>query len=381
MDCSAPAQMLWYLDPLDESDVDYDGEQEVKAFYAMGELPLNPKFRLIGGARYETTHMRIEPFNVNNVIQLINLTEAGNRSFVDTTNEGGVAEIDDSALLPSLGTVYEIIPQMNLRASWGRTVARPTFREMSPVATEEFLAGDEFVGNPDLTLSSIVNYDLRWEWFSKPGQVLAASLFYKELTDPIELISFFVSGRNFIQPLNYEQGEVKGAEVEVRYPLGDITPKLKGLVVGANYTVLDSEVEVPAIEQQALATFGLDEPTRRLQGQPEDLFNANISYDYDHLGISTGLFYNVVGETLVTGAAAGENGGVPNVFETQFKSLDFTYAQRLVQGKMDLSISIKAKNLLQPDRLSVYRSPDGQEVIERLRPTAILYGLNFSLKW
>ena len=46
--------------------------------------------------------------------------------------------------------------------------------------------------------------------------------------------------------------------------LGDLTDKLKGLVVGANYTVLDSEVEVPGSEQQALAPFGLDEPTRRL---------------------------------------------------------------------------------------------------------------------
>ena len=165
------------------------------------------------------------------------------------------------------------------------------------------------------------------------------------------------------------------------FALDGLSDALKGLTLGVNYTVLDSEVDVPEVEQQSLAPFGLAVPTRRLQGQPEDLFNANISYDYEPLGISTGLFYNVVGETLVTGAAAGESGGVPNVFETEFKSLDFTYGQRLVKGKMNLSVQVKAKNLLQPDRLRVFRSPDGQEVIEGLRPTPILYSLSFGLRW
>jgi hypothetical protein len=249
------------------------------------------------------------------------------------------------------------------------------------VATEEFLAGDEFVGNIDLELSSITNYDLRWEWFRKPGEVLAASLFYKELQDPIELVSFFTSGHNFVQPVNYQRGEVRGAEVEARFPLGSLAEALEGLAIGANYTVIDSQVEVPEVEQEGLTKYGLDEPTRRLQGQPEDLFNASVSYDNEDLGISTGLFYNVVGETLLTGAAAGESGGVPSSFETSYRTLDFTYAQKLIRGKTDLSITLKAKNILQPERLSVYSTPDDQEVVKTLRDTALLYGLSFSLKW
>jgi TonB-dependent receptor len=388
LDCSAPNQMLWYIDPQTDTDVDYTGDQEVGALYAMGDLPLSPRVRIIGGARYESTEMLIEPFNATMTpvfpdgrIELIELTPQGNRLIVEASNAEGVAEIDEASILPSLSVVYEIQPHMNLRASWGRTLARPTFRELSPVATEEFLAGDEFVGNIDLKPSSIVNYDLRWEWFRTPGEVLAASVFYKELTDPIELISFFVAGRNFVQPINYERGEVRGAEIEARFPLGSLAKSLEGLAVGANYTILDSEVDVPEVEQASLVPFGLDEETRRLQGQPESLANANISYDLDRLGISTGLFYNVVGETLATGAAAGQNGGVPSTYLTTFRTLDFTYAQRLVKGKMDLSVSVKAKNLLHPDRITVFRSPDGQEVIETLRPTAILYGLSFNLKW
>src|SRR6185295_15188441 len=112
---------------------------------------------------------------------------------------------------------------------------------------------------------SITNYDLRWEWFRKEGEVLAVSVFDKKLTDPIELISFVVGGRNLVQPINYETGSVRGAEFEARFPLGEASEHLAGWSVGANYTILDSEVDVPPIEQQSLQTFGLAEATRRLQ--------------------------------------------------------------------------------------------------------------------
>ncbi|HKQ96569.1 MAG TPA: TonB-dependent receptor [Candidatus Polarisedimenticolia bacterium] len=379
--CAAHNQLLWYLDSQSGTDVDYTGDQSVEAGYAMGELPINSKFKVVAGARYEKTTMNVFPDNAANRIEVIKEDANGNHGIFLVTNEEAEAHIEDASVLPSAGVIYEIIPRMNLRGSWSRTLARPTFREIAPVATEEFLAGDEFVGNTELTLSSITNYDLRWEWFRGEGEVLAASVFYKTLTDPIEYISFVAAGRSFVQPVNYEEGRLRGAEVEARQPLGRFGKPLEGWAVGVNYTVLDSEVDVPLKEQQSLAGFGLNEETRRLQGQPESLFNANVTYDLERLGISTGLFYNVVGETLATGAAVGENGGVPNSFEKTYRTLDFTYAQRLVNGKTDLSFSLKAKNLLQPERESVYRGTDGQEVIKRQRETAILYGLSFNLKW
>jgi TonB-dependent receptor len=379
--CSAHNQFLWIPEPQIADDVNYTGDQTIEAVYGMGDLPLSPKVKFIGGARYESTQMSIEPESDDNQIEVINVRPSGDREINTVSNEQARADIDETQILPSAGVVYEIVPQMNLRGSWSRTIARPTFRELAPVATIEFLQGDEFVGNTNLTLSSITNYDLRWEWFRKGGEVLAASVFYKELTDPIELISFVVSGRSFVQPVNYERGEVKGAEFEARFNLGNVVQPLEGLIVGANYTIIDSEVDVPVSEQQSLAIFGLDEPTRRLQGQPENLLNASVSYDHERLGISTGVFYNVVGETLVTGAAVGENGGVPNSFETSYRTVDFTYSQQLNKGKTRLSVSLKAKNLFPQERESVYRSPDGDEVIKRFRDTATLYGLSFSLNW
>jgi TonB-dependent receptor len=376
---AARNQLVWYLDPLNEQDVDYTGGQSVRAAYGMIDLPLAPVVNLVAGARHETTEMSIVPEGL--ALEVIEQDANGNRAIVPATQEEASADIDEADLLPSVGVIYSIKPEMKLRASWSQTIARPTFRELAPVATEEFLAGDEFVGNTALSLSHIVNYDLRWEWFRKPGEVLAASVFYKDISDPIELISFVVADRRFVQPLNYEHGELKGYEVEARCPLGSFAKPLEGLVVGANYTHLESSVDVPLVEQQSLATFGLDEESRQLQGQPDHLFNANISYDNERLGISTGLYYNIVGETLLTGAAAGQNGGVPNTFALEYDSFDFTYAQKIVRGKLDVSVTLKAKNFTEPERESVYRAPDGQEVIKTLRDTAALYGLSFSLKW
>src|SRR6185295_6373657 len=93
---------------------------------------------------------------------------------------------------------------------------------LAPVATEEFIFGDEYVGNPALRLSRITNYDLRWEWFPTGGSVLSAGVFKKNITDPIELISFAVASSVLIQPVNYERGQVKGLELEARAPFSGL---------------------------------------------------------------------------------------------------------------------------------------------------------------
>jgi len=71
---------------------------------------------------------------------------------------------------------------------------------------------------------------------------------------------------------------------------------------------------VPQSEQESLASFGLDETTRRLQGQPDYLLNFDLMYEQERTGWTGGLFYNRVGETLVSGAARGTDDGNPDVF-------------------------------------------------------------------
>jgi hypothetical protein len=246
------------------------------------------------------------------------------------------------------------------------------------VLTIEYIDGDEFTGNPDLTLSDIENWDLRWEWFRRAGELFAASLFYKELTDPIEYISFTASQRPLIQPTNFEQGELRGFELELRLPFDPYVPALRGLAFGANYANLETEVDVPLSLQQGLTSSGLSEQSRQLQGQPDSLFNANVTYDNARYGISGGVFLNRVGDTLVTGAATGDSGDVPNVFDKALTNLDMTLTKTLFQT---FAVTFKLKNLTTPDRETVYRLPDGGEIVKSSQETPLLVSLGAGWSW
>ncbi|HKQ60146.1 MAG TPA: TonB-dependent receptor [Candidatus Polarisedimenticolaceae bacterium] len=374
--CAARNQLLWYIDDT-EDDVDYTGEQKLDASYVMAELPLNPRLRWIGGARYERTRLQVVPTNrAEGKVEVIELLPSGDRALVEVDEAEAVTDIDTGRLLPALGTIWELRPQMKLRAAWSRTLARPQFRELAPVATEEFIFGDEYVGNPHLELSTITNWDLRWEWFRKPAELWAASAFYKVIRDPIELISFGAAGRSLIQPVNYARGSVVGAELEGRVDLGPYASWARGLSAGMNFTWIDSEVDVPAGEQDSVDDFGLDEPTRRLQGQPSYLLNVNVTYETERS--SAGLFYNRVGETLLTGAARGLENGTPNVFEQAYSTLDLTYSRTL---RGNVTVAVKARNLLRPDRRSVYRTPGGDDAVKTERSGSVLVGISLGLTW
>ena len=373
----APNQLLWTLQPLG-TDVDYTGDQTIEAAYAMAELPVTKSLKLVGGARWESTSIGVVPVNraFGRVEIIIQDPVSGAYGIAQVPQELAVADIDESDVLPSVGAIWEIREQMRLRASWAKTVARPTFRELAPVATEEFIFGDEFVGNPKLILSSIENFDLRWEWFRRPGDVLAVSLFAKSLRDPIEYINFSAANRTFVQPINYEKGRLKGIEVEARTQLDVLHEALGKFTAGGNVTWLDSSVDVPADQQAFLAAFNLDEPTRALQGQPEAVFNANLTYDDDERGISAGIFYNVVGRTLISGAATGLDGATPNVYQEPFQTLDATFEKTF---KHKVRLLLKAKNLLAPEALAIYRTPYADEETKTRRETARLFGV--TLGW
>ncbi|HEV8375660.1 MAG TPA: TonB-dependent receptor [Candidatus Polarisedimenticolia bacterium] len=374
----APDQLLWIITPL-ASDVNYTGDQSVDGLYGMVEFPFQSNLRAVAGVRMEKTKMSVVPVNdVTGRVEVINVLPSGDREISRPPQEDAHADIQDTSLLPSVGLIWSIRQGMALRATASGTLARPTFRELAPIATEEFIFGDEYVGNPDLILSKIVNYDLRWEWFPGPGIILAASGFYKQIRHPIELISFAVANRSFIQPVNYPRGRVTGVELEARSHLGWIHEWLQGIAVGVNYAAMQSEAEVPASEQAALETTQLDEPTIRLIGQPDRIWNANLTFDSEKAGTSAGIFYNFSGESLLTGAARGVEDAVPNVFQESFKTLDVTVSQRLGKG---FWVSFKGKNLLTQPLRSVYRTPSGQEAVKTERESASLLGLSLSWKW
>ena len=274
----------------------YTGSEEVYAFYGMGIIDVTKSLKFIGGARVERTVMNVQSGD--------STLKAGN---IDTVN-----------ILPSVNLVYKLNEKMNLRAAYTQTLARPNMREMAPFVSFDFIGGFQYVGNPNLKMTNIRNYDLRWEWFTKPGEVIAVSAYYKDFKNPI-IKEFNMKAVNpEISFQNREDAEVYGFEVDFRKGLDSLDNFMKNFRFGINASYIYSRVQLNPQEYEQNKQYNSElKAYRPFQGQSPYLLNTNISYSLDSLGLDINLSYNLFGPRL------SEIGmiGLPDVYEKQAKGM------------------------------------------------------------
>jgi outer membrane receptor protein involved in Fe transport len=367
-------------------DVDYIGDLKIKAAYAMARVPVSSRFTLIGGLRWEDTKMftDVSASDGNDpAAKVLNVREDPERPMFQaaqdiegtTLEELANASIVQSDYLPSLGLTVEPFESVKLRAVWSETIGRPTFKEITPVAQQDYVGGPQFAGNPDLKISSLKNYDLRLEWLPGPGRVYSISGFYKDITDPIEYSMRPAAGSMpFIIPFNYLEGEVLGTEFEIRENL-DICSECLQIIgmdrrlnwlqyfsVGFNFTWLDATVQIPERDVKKIAEWirfagkdpdAYDVKERQMKNQPEYIVNVYLMFDNKETGTSLGLFWNRKGETLVAGEDGNGNNYIANLVEKPHNSLNFSLSQRLWEK---WKLSFKVENILNPDIEEVWQS-------------------------
>ena len=315
---------------------DYDGQIDVTGWYGMLDVPVWEKVRLIGGARLEHTDLSVLTLNKNN----------GARS---------QAGIDQSDVLPALSLVWTLVTNMNVRASVSQTIARPTYREISPSVTFDFVGGDQLVGNPNLQISQVRNYDLRWEWFPRPGEVLSASLFYKQIDAPIEKTLLGTDSR--ITYVNSEAATLMGAEIEARKKLDFISDHLEDFSLGFNFAYIQSEVPRTRLELANRARYLFPASAKRpLFDQSPYIANMDTTWSNERLGTSATLVFGYSAERL-----AFVNLDTPDIYEQPTPQLDLILSQRLgARWKAKFS----AKNLLDPEIKRTYDfDAGGSEVV------------------
>ncbi len=316
----------------------YTGDQDVSAAYGMVEYQLTDRLRGITGVRFESTKILTQP------VQIPGLNPR-------------VGEIDQTDALPALSLVFAQSEKMNWRFAYGRTIARPTYKELSDIRYEDVFTGDVFVGNPDLELTTIDNLDLRWEWFPRKGETIAVSAFYKKLDQPIEVL--FQPSVGSIQPQNVEEGTLYGLEFEIRRGLDVLSDVLADFSVGGNLSLIYSEVTIPPAEMAVLlANDPNAEDTRDLLGQSPYVFNFDVSYDRPDWGTTATVSYNVVGPRL----DLVNFGPLPDVYEQPAPLLNLVISQRL-SSRWKLKFS--AKNLLDPDKEKLIGTEIGDLVYSR----------------
>jgi hypothetical protein len=335
------------LNPSDE-DVDYIGEQDITASYYMVDLPLCSFLNLIGGARYESTDLAI----INHAGENAQYLPPGGTGWTAFGPEADVS-YSQNDILPAYGIEVVPIEKVKVRASYSETVARQTFKELSPVMQMEYLGADIFVGNPELQMSALENYDIRFDYEPYPGGLFSASWFHKDVKSPIEYVQRFQASLFYTTPVNYPEGTLEGYELEVRQDVGKLWSPLEGFSVGANATFIDSEVTLPTDETAAFHSVDIPIQSRDMMNAPQHLYNFNLTYEHEEYGTQIGLFYTVRGDTLVEGGVALSNSYVPDVYEEEYGMLNLGLTQPLSEH---CKIAFQVKNLTNPEIRRVYRS-------------------------
>jgi TonB-dependent receptor len=314
-------------------------------------VPGLPSLTFIGGARVERTDMSIETLG-------------------DNPRRGSFATTD---ILPSANLKWSLQDNMNMRLAYGRTVARPTFREFAPFESFQFVGDYIERGNPDLNRTIVDNFDLRWEWFVQPGELVSASVFYKDFNDPIErTIDPEAAANQEITYVNRNSARVYGAEVEVQKQLDDVASWLRHVQVGGNLTLTESRVSRPDAVLQAIRAFDVDAgDTRPLQGQSPYIVNLNAGYANPNTGTSINVFFNRFGDRLDTVTRNGVD-----LYEQGRSMLDINASQELLNG---VEVKASVKNVLNNNEV-VSQTFSGTEYVNDLRPLGrtVSVGVSYS---
>lgn len=350
---SATGSPYFYMVDGDDLKNSYDASQYVLGAYAMADYWLSPTLRAIVGARFERTEMELisrDPFQQR-------------------------GEITENDILPSLNLTWSYSENKNLRAAYTRTLARPTFHELAPFALFDFRDQFILVGNPNINRTMVDNLDLRWEFFMKPGEILAVNPFYKVFTDPIEKV-VNPEAQNFeVEFKNNDEAVVYGIELEFRKNLGNLTqsPKLDNFSFGFNVTYLRSEVKIDSVELVAIRATRPDaEDTRPMFGQSDWIVNSYLNYSNNDLGLDFNLSYNVSGPkiTLIT------KGGTPDVYLQPIHMVDANVSKSLAER---WTLGLSAHNLLNAVNDRTYSFAGRDYSFQRFRP-GITFGISVKYK-
>ncbi len=351
-------------------DVDYKGQQDISAAYYMLDVPVNSYFNIIGGARFEKTELSI----TNDAESDVTWIPPGATGPVALNPGDADVDFKQRDMLPSLGFEFTPFDPFTIRGSYSRTIARQTFKELTPIQQQEFLGGDVFIGNPGLQMSDLHNYDLRMDYTPYEGGLWSASYFYKYIENPIEYVQRN-AGFTYTTPMNYPEGTISGVELEVRQKLEHLWTSLEGITVGANATLISSEVVLPDEEASQFSQPNINAPMseRDMTNAPEHIYNLFMTYDLKETGTQLGLFYTIQGDTLVAGAGQSNGKYIPSIYAREYGTLNFSLTQKL--GDV-WKLKFQAKNLLDPAIRTVYRSDYiGGDVTRSLYHRGIEFGI------
>lgn len=322
------------MNEITEGSDTYHAENKLLATYVSVGIPIMEKIKLLGGMRAE--------YNIQSLNSVVNL---------QPTNP----EMKILSWLPSANLSYNFTPKSLIRATYGRSVNRPEFREWAPFKFYDFNFNVNVYGSlfptplsngQALKVATIDNFDLRFELYPTAQELFHVGVFYKDFTNPIE--QYILPGANRTYTFANASGAyAAGVEFDLRKSLAFIGPDFfKSLSLIANASVIKSEINI----QNGINLV----EKRPLQGQSNYVINSGIYYQNDYNGATASLTYNVAGPRifLVGSKDYGSWGELPR------NTIDFALSYPLSPR---FGLTFAAQDLLnQPVQLVQDNNGDGK---------------------
>jgi TonB-dependent receptor len=297
----------------------------------MGDFSFFKRLRLIAGARAEKTEMYVN-----------SLDGGGGASYTQYDT------IQQTDWLPSATLVYSILPELNLRASYNKTLIRIDFRELSN--NQYYNVDDRVTVQQWIKLQPgyTENYDARVEWYPRAGEVVSVGYFHKKFIHPVEMmlrVSADKQNRSHI-PVNLEEAVAQGVEFNWRKSfdfLGFLAPAFRDIYFTGNYTWLKNHVvfNIVNLPEWAERSSSYVKRDRPLMGLSPYLVNLGLAYEGQVFGAAVN--YNRIGRKLLV---AGET-----EYEDQYDNprdvLDLQLSARLLKRRLELKLN--ASDILNQD--------------------------------
>ncbi len=338
----------------------YNSKSENDAYYLSSELKFSEKFKSVVGVRFENYQLR----------------------YTGEDLEGNTFDnelfIDDKDLFTNINLIFSPNEKSNVRASYYKTTARPSFREASASYLIDPVTQTFFLGNPEIRSAYINNYDLRYEFFGEKNEMFALSLFSKSFKDPIEIAVVSDDTPNDFTARNNDKATVRGVEFELRKNL--LTLNNLTFNVNSNVSFISAKQTMNEDEYQARLELAKEAGVeisreRELQGQSPYMINIGLLAVESEKEIEAGLYYNVQGPTLEFVGA----GGVPDIYSEPFHNLDFSASKVFNGKKLTKKITFRAKNILQDKTESYYVLNKEKSNLFRSFSPGIIFSLGVSL--
>ena len=206
--------------------------------------------------------------------------------------------------LPSANIVIEPIDNLLVRFSGAKVLSRPELGVLTPTVTINPTTRVGSISNPLLSPIRANTFDAAIEWYFRPGSLLSAAFFYKDIKSYIQNVNsqinfnelglpdaLLIGGTavatdpfTISQPFNTPGGKLKGIEINAQIPFTFFDGFLSNFGLLANYTHVTSKINYILASAGGVPTVTT---TADLVGLSPNTASATLYYEDDKFSIRT----------------------------------------------------------------------------------------------